>query len=239
VVDVAQSSNKWADQDLSVRSPPSRGRRVAAQASLGSTLACFREIRCLSATAGGGLRRPPRPMPDVRQEMTDPLTMQIHDAWALRLCWLLSSTSAVPGFLPSKTCFGAAVIPWRYQYGRSPWLTSYLRSCAIPSPSRSKLHLRRAREALPHRAAGAVPPDPGLEEELKAHCLRRTSRATGLTPAGRQLLADSDRYGPCDALPGGHPRCPRSRLLPIGFMPGLIVTDAVAPLASLPPAADR
>ena len=68
-----------------------------------------------------------------------------------------------------------------------------------------------------------------LEDELKAQLFVRDKRATELTPAGLQLLADA---GPllasADAL---RLRVARAAHDPgsftIGFMPGLIVTEAV------------
>src|SRR4030081_2296001 len=76
-----------------------------------------------------------------------------------------------------------------------------------------------------------------LEDELKAQLFVRDKRATELTPAGRQLLADA---GPllasADALLRRVTRAacdPRS--FTIGFMPGLPVTEAVRALASCHP----
>lgn len=72
-----------------------------------------------------------------------------------------------------------------------------------------------------------------LEDELKAQLFVRDKRATELTPAGRQLLADA---GPllasADALRRRVVRAARGPgSFTIGFMPGLIVTEAVRALA--------
>jgi DNA-binding transcriptional LysR family regulator len=100
-----------------------------------------------------------------------------------------------------------------------------------------QLHFGRAAEAL-HIAQPVLSRQiRALEEELKAQLFVRDKRATELTPAGRQLLADA---GPllasADAL---HRRVTRAARGPgsftIGFMPGLIVTDAVRALASRHP----
>jgi len=96
-----------------------------------------------------------------------------------------------------------------------------------------QLHFGRAAEAL-HIAQPVLSRQiRALEDELKAQLLVRDKRGTELTPAGRQLLADA---GPllasADAL---HRRVTRAARGPdsftIGFMPGLIVTEAVRALA--------
>jgi len=68
-----------------------------------------------------------------------------------------------------------------------------------------------------------------LETELHATLFRRDKRSTELTEAGRQLLSDA---GPllagADALRRRVARAARGRdRFVVGFMPGLIVTDAV------------
>jgi DNA-binding transcriptional LysR family regulator len=100
-----------------------------------------------------------------------------------------------------------------------------------------QLHFGRAAEAL-HIAQPVLSRQiRALEDELKAQLFVRDKRATELTPAGRQLLADAGPLlagaealrrrvtraaGGCDSFT-------------IGFMPGLIVTEAVCALTSLHP----
>ena len=100
-----------------------------------------------------------------------------------------------------------------------------------------QLHFGRAAEAL-HIAQPVLSRQiRALEDELKAQLFVRDRRATELTPAGRQLLADA---GPllasADAL---RRRVTRAARVPdsftIGFMPGLIVTEAVRALAGCHP----
>jgi DNA-binding transcriptional LysR family regulator len=97
-----------------------------------------------------------------------------------------------------------------------------------------QLHFGRAAEAL-HIAQPVLSRQiRALEDELKAQLFVRDKRATELTPAGRQLLADA---GPllasADALQRRVTRAARGAgSFTIGFMPGLIVTDAVRALAS-------
>jgi len=101
-----------------------------------------------------------------------------------------------------------------------------------------RLHFGRAAEEL-HIAQPVLSRQiRALEQELKAELFVRDKRATELTPAGRQLLADA---GPllagADAL---RRRVTRAAQGPegcftIGFMPGLIVTEAVRALTSLYP----
>jgi DNA-binding transcriptional LysR family regulator len=99
------------------------------------------------------------------------------------------------------------------------------------------LHFGRAAEAL-HIAQPVLSRQiKALEDDLKVQLFVRDKRATELTPAGRQLLADA---GPllasADAL---HRRVTRAARGPgsftIGFMPGLIVTEAVRALAGRHP----
>jgi DNA-binding transcriptional LysR family regulator len=100
-----------------------------------------------------------------------------------------------------------------------------------------QLHFGRAAKAL-HIAQPVLSRQiRALEDELKAQLFVRDKRTTELTPAGRQLLADA---GPllasADAL---HRRVMLAARGPgsftIGFMPGLIVTEAVRALASRHP----
>jgi DNA-binding transcriptional LysR family regulator len=97
-----------------------------------------------------------------------------------------------------------------------------------------QLNFGRAAEAL-HIAQPVLSRQiRALEDELKAQLFVRGKRATELTPAGRQLLADA---GPllasAEALQRRVTRAARGAgSFTIGFMPGLIVTDAVRALAS-------
>ena len=96
-----------------------------------------------------------------------------------------------------------------------------------------RLHFGRAAEAL-HIAQPVLSRQiRALEDELKAQLFVRGKRATELTPAGQQLLADA---GPllasADALHRRVTRAARGAgCFTIGFMPGLIVTEAVRALA--------
>jgi DNA-binding transcriptional LysR family regulator len=96
-----------------------------------------------------------------------------------------------------------------------------------------QLHFGRAAEAL-HIAQPVLSRQiRALEDELKAQLFVRDKRATELTPAGQQLLADA---GPllasADALRRRVVRAARGPgSFTIGFMPGLIVTEAVRALA--------
>jgi DNA-binding transcriptional LysR family regulator len=100
-----------------------------------------------------------------------------------------------------------------------------------------QLHFGRAAEAL-HIAQPVLSRQiRALEDELKVQLFVRDRRTTELTPAGRQLLADA---GPllagADALRRRVTRAARGPgSFTIGFMPGLIVTEAVCALTSLHP----
>jgi DNA-binding transcriptional LysR family regulator len=99
------------------------------------------------------------------------------------------------------------------------------------------LHFGRAAEAL-HIAQPVLSRQiRALEDELKAQLFVRDKRATELTPAGRQLLADA---GPLLASADALRRRVASAAcdpgsFTVGFMPGLIVTEAIRALTSRHP----
>jgi DNA-binding transcriptional LysR family regulator len=100
-----------------------------------------------------------------------------------------------------------------------------------------QLHFGRAAEAL-HIAQPVLSRQiRALEDELRAQLFVRDKRATELTPAGRQLLADAaPLLASADALRRRVTRAARGPgSFTIGFMPGLIVTEAVRALASRHP----
>jgi DNA-binding transcriptional LysR family regulator len=79
-----------------------------------------------------------------------------------------------------------------------------------------------------------------LEGELKVQLFVRDNRATVLTPAGQQLLADAEPLlANADALCRRATRAARGPdSFTIGFMPGLIVTDVVRAMLGCHPQLD-
>ncbi|HSZ38576.1 MAG TPA: LysR substrate-binding domain-containing protein [Trebonia sp.] len=95
-----------------------------------------------------------------------------------------------------------------------------------------QLNFGRAAEAL-HIAQPVLSRQiKALEDELKTQLFARDKRATELTPAGQQLLADArPLLANADALRRRVTRAARGPdTFSVGFMPGLIVTGAVRAL---------
>jgi DNA-binding transcriptional LysR family regulator len=100
-----------------------------------------------------------------------------------------------------------------------------------------QLHFGRAAEVL-HIAQPVLSRQiRALEGELKAQLFVRDKRATELTPAGRQLLAEAvPLLASAEALRRRVARAARGDgSFTIGFMPGLIVTEAVRALSACHP----
>jgi DNA-binding transcriptional LysR family regulator len=100
-----------------------------------------------------------------------------------------------------------------------------------------QLHFGRAAEVL-HIAQPVLSRQiRALEGELKAQLFVRDKRATELTPAGRQLLAEAvPLLASAEALRRRVARAARGDgSFTIGFMPGLIVTEAVRALSARHP----
>jgi DNA-binding transcriptional LysR family regulator len=89
--------------------------------------------------------------------------------------------------------------------------------------------LRTGGRTAAHRSARPVPQIKSLEDDLRVRLFARDERATKLSPAGEQFLADAR---PLPASAEGARRrllraAQRTRTFTVGFLPGLTVTAAV------------
>jgi DNA-binding transcriptional LysR family regulator len=166
-----------------------------------------------------------------------------HDVTALYQRFLRHGLSLVHAFHGAAPAAPASKTCWRACHtlqvsGREKLMADVdLRKLRYFVALAEQLHFGRAAEAL-HIAQPVLSRQiRALEDELKVQLFVRDKRGTELTRAGRQLLADA---GPllasADAL---HRRVTRAALgqasFTIGFMPGLIVTEAVRALTSCHP----